>query len=136
MNIQWLTFLVVALAAVELPKVEAWVQSAITQCAACPDQFKGKLVCAFLNGCHLELEFCAMMVFNCGRQMHHKHCEVSAYILIEYLSLTWAPFSDPGEKRGQVRSSSGIQMRVHGFLRSGGYNPHLLIDAMITFLSA
>lgn len=73
MNIHWLKFLVVALAAVELPKVEAWVQSAITQCASCPDQFKGKLVCAFLNGCHLELEFCAMMVFNCGRQMHHKH---------------------------------------------------------------
>ncbi|XP_016957908.1 uncharacterized protein LOC108029924 [Drosophila biarmipes] len=70
MNIRWLTFLAAALAALELPKALAWVQS---QCAACPDQFKGKLVCAFLNGCHLEMEYCALMVFNCGRQLHHKH---------------------------------------------------------------
>ncbi|XP_017001513.2 uncharacterized protein [Drosophila takahashii] len=73
MNIHWLTFLVVALAAFDLPKVLAWASSATSLCTACPEEFKGKLVCAFLNGCHLELEYCALLVFNCGRQLHHKH---------------------------------------------------------------
>nr|ACM78522.1 MIP04559p [Drosophila melanogaster] len=31
------------------------------------------LVCAFINGCYLEIEYCSMVVFNCGRQQHHKH---------------------------------------------------------------
>ncbi|EDX05976.1 uncharacterized protein LOC6733334 [Drosophila simulans] len=67
-------FLVVALAALaELPGVRASSVDILSHCVACPDEFKGKLVCAFINGCYLEIEYCSMVVFNCGRQQHHKH---------------------------------------------------------------
>lgn len=77
-------FLVVALAALaELPGVTASSVEILSHCVACPDEFRGMLVCAFINGCYLEIEYCSMVVFNCGRQQHHKHCEDHSRMLIK-----------------------------------------------------
>ncbi|EDW89147.1 uncharacterized protein LOC6528388 [Drosophila yakuba] len=67
-------FLVVALVALpQLPGVTAPSVELLSHCIACQDEFRGKLVCAFINGCYLDIEYCSMLVFNCGRQQHHKH---------------------------------------------------------------
>ncbi|XP_017050373.1 uncharacterized protein LOC108094335 [Drosophila ficusphila] len=71
MKICLVTFLVVALATPKL--ILANVVEPMSHCVECPDEFKGKLICAFLNGCHLEMDYCAMMVFNCARILHRKH---------------------------------------------------------------
>ncbi|XP_016988347.1 uncharacterized protein LOC108050942 [Drosophila rhopaloa] len=71
MEIHLVKILVVALAALEFPRAHA--HDLTSHCVACPDEFKGQLICAFLNGCHLEMEYCSMLVLNCGRYLHRKH---------------------------------------------------------------
>ncbi|KAH8390212.1 hypothetical protein KR200_010053, partial [Drosophila serrata] len=39
----------------------------------CPAAFKGNLVCAYINGCYLDMEYCSMLAFNCGRHAQSKH---------------------------------------------------------------
>ncbi|XP_017129274.1 uncharacterized protein LOC108147355 [Drosophila elegans] len=73
MKIHFLTILVVALAAVEFPQAKAHSQDDMSHCVSCPDEFRGRLICAFLNGCHLEMEYCSMLVFNCARWLHRRH---------------------------------------------------------------
>ncbi|EDV59722.1 uncharacterized protein LOC6542431 [Drosophila erecta] len=67
-------FLVVAVAVLaDLPGAPAQAQEVQSHCVACPDEFRGKLVCAFINGCYLDIEYCSLLVFNCARQQRHKH---------------------------------------------------------------
>ncbi|XP_017077542.1 uncharacterized protein LOC108112232 [Drosophila eugracilis] len=73
MKIHLITLLGVALTAFEFPETLALTRDLASQCITCPDEFKGKMVCAFLNGCHLQMEYCSMLVFNCARQVHHRH---------------------------------------------------------------
>ncbi|XP_017093368.2 uncharacterized protein [Drosophila bipectinata] len=38
----------------------------------CNEAFKGHLVCAHINACYLEMEYCSMIAFNCVHMVQHR----------------------------------------------------------------
>ncbi|XP_020815318.1 uncharacterized protein LOC110189529 isoform X1 [Drosophila serrata] len=97
----------------------------------CPAAFKGNLVCAYINGCYLDMEYCSMLAFNCGRHAQSKHSEdtypFSSPIITTLLHLSLA-FSVPVYSLRNVWQREASQVRNYGFLISSGGCPYLLID--------
>ncbi|KPU75868.1 uncharacterized protein Dana_GF27581 [Drosophila ananassae] len=38
----------------------------------CNEAFRGQLVCAIMQRCYLDMEYCSLIAFNCARLLQHK----------------------------------------------------------------